>query len=252
MTNSTAQRQVIPLSEAFFNDGYWYVLSSTSLGKSKLSAAQITERLQSRSREHIEPLLAKGVCLPLFFPGDCALDHAIVVIGDLTEQEEAEWIGRMRAKLAIPCGEFMVMGGGLEEDFEVSLNHFTAPNPHFVFFEKFKVDPGVYLIEVYAFISSMTANFAFEKWSENEESLEDWWKRTRYDQPYPPWLSSYLEEEYVDSEDHDLVEYIIRLSLLTEEVALPEMDEEHQWCGEFELRRPDPCPLGIFRTDLIG
>ncbi len=105
-------------------------------------------------------LLRDGICLPLYFPGDCALDDAIVVIGDLTEQEEAEWIGRLCAKLEIPCGEFLVMGGGLEEDFEVALTQFETTDS---FFQKFRLEPGAYRVEVYAYLSSMTVNFAWEE-----------------------------------------------------------------------------------------
>ena len=72
-------RRIIPLKEDFFNDGYWYVLSSTSLGGSNLSPAQIAGHLQSGDGALMNQLLRDGICLPLYFPGDCALDDAIVI-----------------------------------------------------------------------------------------------------------------------------------------------------------------------------
>ncbi len=74
------------------------------------------------------------------------------------------------------------------------------------------------------------------------------WKRTRPRQKYPQWLNSYLEEDYVDSEDHDLLEYIIRLTPLRKDVSPPELDEETKWCGVFDIRRPELCPMGIPRS----
>ena len=65
-------RKVIPLKESFFNDGYWYVLSSTSLGGSNLSPAQIADYLQSGDEATMNQLLRDGIFLPLYFPGDCA------------------------------------------------------------------------------------------------------------------------------------------------------------------------------------
>lgn len=256
MSRHTANRQILPLNDAFFNDGYWYVLSSTSLGGSQLSPAQIAEKLEVSNPANLNPFLQAGVCLPLFFPGDCALDDAVVVIGDLTEQEEAEWIGRIQATLNIPCGEFLVMGGGLEEDFEVALSHFEAPDPHFVFFQKFKLEPGMYLVEVYAFLGSMTVNIAWDngKKRAQQEALTDWWQRTRPNQDYPQWLTAYLEDDYVDSDKFGLLEYLIRLKPISEaeaaQIPIPALVEENGetfWCGVFEMRRPDPCPLGIDR-----
>ncbi len=257
MNSSTANRHVLPLNESFFNDGFWYVLSSTSLGGSQLSPAQIVEKLQGQDTAELKQLLQAGVCLPLFFPGDCALDDAVVVIGDLTEQEEAEWIGRIQAVLNIPCGEFMVMGGGgVEEDFEVALSHFEAPDPFFVFFEKFKLQPGTYLVEVYAFLGSMTVNVAWDnpKGNAGQESLTGWWQRTRPNQDYPQWLTGYLENDYVDSSEFGLLEYLIRLKPISEaeaaQIPVPAVVEENgetYWCGVFEMRRPEPCPMGIDR-----
>lgn len=251
--NTEKQRQLIPIKEEFFNDGYWYVLSSSSLGGSGLTATEIADKLQSQNEAVIKELLDKGVCLPLVFPGDCALDNVAIVIGDLTEEEKDEWIGRIQSKLEIPCGEFMVMGGGMEEHFEDALTNPEAPNPHFTFFQKFKVEPGTYLVEVYAFLSSITVNFHWDEMQERGESVEEWCKLhhvTKED--YPEWMHFFAEEDYVDSEELDLQEYIIRLVPLTDEVPLPKLEEDSKWCGLFEIRRPEKCPRGLSRVDYRG
>lgn len=249
MGEATGQRKIYSLGN-FFNDGYWYVLSSTSLGGSYMSADEIADKLEVENAAHKHQLLQDGVCLPLYFPGDCALDQALILVGDLSEQEEAEWIGRLRGKLEIPCGEFMIVGGGMAEDFEEALDHFQAPNPHAVHFVKVKVEPGTYLVEVYAFVSSMTVNVAWDEMDDDAEHIVDWWQRTRPGQEPPAWLQEYQEEGYVEAEQ-GLVEYIIRLVPTTEDIPLAELEEETKWCGVFEIRRPALCPLGIPVSDLL-
>ena len=77
--------------------------------------------------------------------------------------------------------------------------------------------------------------------------LSAWWTRTRPDQPEAKWIEFFNEEEYVDSEELGLLEYLIRLAPLTDAVPVPPVDDEHAWCGTYELRRPEPCPEGIPR-----
>ena len=154
-------RNVTPLNEAFFNDGHWYVLSSSSLGGSGLSIDEICQTMQSQDPDIMNKTLSDGICFPVYFPGDCALDQAVIIQGDLSEKEEREWIARLSSKINIPCGEFMIMGGAMEEDFDVALENFTPPDPHFQFFQKLKLEPGEYRIDLYAFLGSMTVNFAW-------------------------------------------------------------------------------------------
>jgi hypothetical protein len=252
MMTSAQNRQVIPVSDSFFNDGAWSVLSSTSLGGSGLSADEIVTKLQSEDEKDIEKLLQKGICLPLFFPGDCALDNVVIVIGDLTDQEEREWIGRIQSKLEIPCGEFLLLGGGgVEDDWEDAIAHFTAPDPDFMYFQKFKLDPGSYLVEVYAFLGSMTVNFALDE--VKKKDWAKWFQLTDLDKAeYPDWFKFLQENEYIASEEFGLQEYLIRLSPLQKAPDIPETDEEVKWCCQFEIRPPASCPQGVLRSDLLS
>jgi hypothetical protein len=243
-------QQVIPIDARFFNDGAWYVLSSTSLGGSQFSPEQMVNKLQGEM-DDIRQLLTTGVCLPLFFPGDCALDKAIIVIGDLTEQQEREWLGRIQSKLHIPCGEFVLLGGGgSEENWEAVLNHFSPPNPHFMNFQKVRLAPGDYLVEVYAFLGSM--NFNFELDDIGAKNWQRWLKLDEIDESkHPAWFKFLLENDYIDSEQFGLQEYIIRLSPLQESPPLPELDEELYWCSLYQYRQPQQCPKGILRSQLL-
>lgn len=236
-------RKVTPIHESFFNDGHWYVLSSSSLGGSGLSADEIADKLQTEDEVVINDLLGKGACLPLYFGADCELDNVVFVEGGLNEVEEAEWIGRIRSKIEVPCGEIMLMGGGMPEDFEDALPNFEPPDPHYRYFQKLKVTPGVYLVEVYAYIGSYAVN---EYWEDKKtDEFEKWWDESRPKLERAEWIEFFKEEEYVDGEDFELQEYIIRIVPLTEEIPLPTLDQDTKWVGDFEMRKPRLCPQGL-------
>lgn len=245
-----SNRQVVPLDDGFFNDGHWYVISSSSLGGSGLSIPDFAQKLQTEDGEVINDLLRRGVCLPLYFGCDCALDSAIFVFGDLSKHEEAEWIGRIRSKLEVPCGEMMLMGGGLEEDFETALPNFEPPDPHYRFFQKFRLEPGSYIVEVYSFLGSYPVNQAWENIDDASE-FESWWNESRPGEDQPEWISFFNDEEYVDSEEFELVEHIVRVVPATEEVPLPPLEDDSKWVGQFEIRRPEMCPRGLKREEVL-
>lgn len=246
----SSERKIIPIKDSFFNDGYWYVLTSSSLGGRNYGAQEISDKLCKGDADTVRSLVKDGICLPICFPADCALDMSVVLIGDLSEQENQEWLSCMRSKLEIPCGEFMLMGGAMPEHFEASLASTEPGDPCGSPCHKIKVDPGTYLVEVYAFLGSTTVNEAWEEWP-YEESAEEWWSRTRPNQE-SKWIEAFEEEEYVDAEDLGLLEYIIRLSPLTEDVDIPDLDEETNWCQEFKARKPELCPVGLIRDEVIG
>jgi hypothetical protein len=235
---ASTQRTVLPIHNGFFNDGHWHVLSSTSLGGSGLSAAEMDSRLWSQNPKGMNDLLQRGICLPLYIDCDCALDNVVFVLGDLTEQEEAEWLGRIQKRLEIPCGEFMLVGGGLEEDFDVALQHFEPPNCEP--FYKIKLKPGSYLVEVYAFLGSCPVNKAFREWLNTDPRDQ------------PQWLSFFQEDGYVENEDIELLEHIIRLVPTDADTPIPQVrDDMNCWVGDFIMRKPLQCPQGLQREEVI-
>lgn len=257
MSKGEDSRRLLPLREGFFCDGHEYVISSTSLGGSGLTPSALVEQLQVDDPERISDLLRRGICLPLTFDGDCALDSAKVVLGDLTPEESEEWIGRIQSRLEVPCGEVLLLGGGgFEEDWETAIAEFEAPDPAFVNFVKWKVEPGTYLVELYAFSGSMTFNVAWGEhpWgimrhaAETKQSLSQWWDTTRPGEPRPPWLECVLSEG--DMGNLGLLDYLLRLRPWQpedENLALPPLVPEINWCGVFEYRRSIPCPRGLPR-----
>jgi hypothetical protein len=198
------------------------LLTSASLGGSGFSAAEISEILFEDNREKSIELLTKGVCLPVCFEGDCALDgETLFVIGDLTEQEEKNWIARLRWKLNIPCGKLILCCGCLAEDLEPATAG-IAPRRDFEIYQLIDVPPDEYLVEIYAFFSSQTVQCSLDEWddkgnyTENVE-LEKWYQANR------PGIAG--------------ISYIIRLGRLESEPPMPEL--ESGWFQKFEFR---PAP----------
>lgn len=254
MNSEPVTRQVYSLPEVFFNDGHWYVLTSQSRGGTNAEPEKLIEALQSPDPDPIAGLLRQGVLLPLCFDGDCALDSAKLVVGELTPREEEEWLGRIQSRLEIPCGAFIVIGGGgFEEDWEPVIDcDASAESTQNV--ARFEVPPGAYLVELYAFVRSMTFNVSWDghgynrTGKETAKSLAEWWQNTRPGEPYPDWLTSELAGTYKTASDLGLQEYVIRLRPWREEdkvLPVPQQIPGEHWCGVFEYRRNIPCPRGL-------
>jgi hypothetical protein len=225
MSENGSLCQVIPIAEDFFCDGHYYVLTSSALGGAAIAPRELSDLLRSGEAAEITKLLREGICIPLFFDGDCALDgNTLFVLGDLTTEEEANWIGLLSWKLRIPCGKFVILcGGGTEEDITEAISG-NPPNPDAVTFQAIDVVPGDYLVEIYAFLSSMTVQQSLEKymgrgiWQENRV-LRDWYEANCGGLP-------------------DL-DYVIRLVPLTVEPPFPELVPDIDWCGVFSFRHPE-------------
>lgn len=241
------------LAEEFFNDGPLYVLSSTSLGGIGLSADEISLALSGDDEATYRDLLSKGACLPLHFPFDCAMDKAAVVIGDLNDVEEEEWVGRVRSRLEIPCGEFLVLANGIEEEnWELPMEGLES-DFELSTFETFRVEPGSYLVEVLAYVGSYTITSA---WMDSgvTSRLRDWWSRSRPGEAEPAWIESALKSDGLSHGDHGLLTYLIHLTPLTEDVPVPRLGPVTSsqscelWVGDYEMREPVRCPRGIDRA----
>jgi hypothetical protein len=156
-------RQTIPISKDFFCDGSSYLLTSSSLGGSGLTAEEMQDIIFEESNEKTtRRLLEKGVCIPIFFPGDCALDgETEFVLGDLTEREEQAWQARFVWKLNIPCGKLILCCGCLAEDLEPALAG-EKPDPHYTIYQVIDVPPDEYKVEIYAYDGSQTVRVALD------------------------------------------------------------------------------------------
>lgn len=242
---TNTRREVVPLPEKFFCDGPYYLITSSSIGG--LSPEELAAKV---SGSEVEEVIKNAVGIPIAFQGDCAMDNAIVVMGDLSAQEEAEWIGRISWKLDIPCGKLLLIcGGGDSESIEGAVSG-KGLGGFKDYFQQIELTPGKYLTEVYAYLPSVTGNFFLESDSPMAE-WQSWFKQDRKGEELPEWLQEF-DEYSVPGELEELVSYIIRVTPLTKEpTKLPDLDEDIGWCT-FEMRKPKQCPSGILRSALLS
>ena len=203
-----SQRLTKNIHPDFFCDGPYYFLTSSSLGGAPFSAEEIANQFL-QSLEGVTSLLEQGVGLPLFFAGDCALDNCTrFVYGELSEEEEKNWVGKLTAYLKVPCGKVLLVAGGGDADYlERALNGET-PDPHYYFYDTFDIPAGDYLVELYCYLDSMS--FAVE--CEEQESA--------------------YRERFNDIG----IEYLFCFKPLEQIPALPELVDEIGWCGVFNYR----------------
>ena len=210
----------IRINKDMFCDGHGYLLTSTSLGGSDLTAAEVSETLFRGDGEKSLEMAKKGICFPIAFEGDCALDeNTLFVIGDLNEQEERNWIARLRWKLNIPCGKLVLVCGWAEEDIEQAMLG-ESPDRGYPMYQTIEVPPNEYLVEIYAYIESLTVQLSFDEEDENGYLIENEEQAELYKKKYP---------------GIEGVDYIIRLSALKTEPKMPRMEES--WFEDFEFRQ---------------
>jgi hypothetical protein len=209
----------VSIEKEFFCDGHCYVLTSQSLGGSGVTPAELSEILFEGDDEKTAELLKKGVCLPVCFDGDCALDgNTVFVLGDLSEQEERDWIARLAWKLNVPCGKMILCCGCSDDDLEHAVSG-APPDEHYVFFQTIEVPPAEYLVEIYAYFSSQTVQVSLTKYDESGRYYEDaaqeaWYRENR------PGVEG--------------VGYVIRLKPLETEPVMPALVQG--WLGKFVFR----------------
>jgi hypothetical protein len=214
------QRTRIPISQELFCDGNGYLLTSSSLGNSKQTAAEVSATLFEGNHEKCLDLIKKSICLPVVFEGDCALDeNTFFVIGDLTEEEENNWIAKLSWKLNIPCGKFIFCCGWMEEDLEPAVAG-EPPDENYVMYQTIEVPPDEYLVEIYAYFPSLTVQVSLDE--------EDAYGILRENKE----LADYYKKKYPGIPGTD---YIIRLTPLTDEPKMPKIEEGR--FEEFEFRR---------------
>jgi len=183
-----------------------------------------------------------------------------VVMGDLTEQEQEEWVARVRWRLDLSCGE-MLVSGVLGDDFDDIPNAKEVDDDNGCLQCYVTVPPNEYQVEIYSYPPSdittawdqITGSDLFPISEGIEpEPLKAYFERTRPNTPIPAWIGCEIEEEperrkkyYDEVYSLDYTDFVIRLSPVIEDLAPPKLGEGG--AIEWEFRKPDRCPLGLTR-----
>jgi hypothetical protein len=179
-----------------------------------------------------------------------------VVVGELTETEEAEWIGRASCRLRVPNGELALcagmeyLAGEEEDDLEEYLQFVEIP-------------PGEYLATLYSHLPGVNGEFDLpddHPW----DGLMAWHRATRGEAEAPPWLALRAMEE-VERDDEDggefywnaseraeanpVVGLVLRLRPWRDgdatDVPAEASDSRRLWLRAAERRTPALCPAGL-------
>lgn len=200
-----------------------------------------------------------------FIPLDLYQDdgyRVCVRLGDLTEQEWAEWVARCRWQLDLRCGQMVVTGVVGDEDFQAIANGETLGADSEDLLCYVDVPPGLYQVDIYSFAPGdlstgwgQIVNPSLFRPTDGiePEPLADYWLRTRPGEVPPAWIGVELTTDPLEKErlyqtmgDSPYVDFVICLTPAVEDLPTPTIDAGGavQW----EFRKPEKCPLGITTT----
>ena len=205
----------VPIDKEFFCDGHYYLLTSQSLGGSGLSAKEVADVLGDGAPDRMSDLLKRGVSLPLYYDGDCAMDgDTVFVVGALDSEHERAWIGRLSSRLEIPCGRLVLLAGGGDAEGLARALSGRPPDPDYVIYQTIEVPAGSYDVDVMAYMNSMTV-------AVHEENLDD----------------EEIAEKYAHLPRVE-ASYVVHLRPPSGEARMPALVSEVGWPGVFEFREP--------------
>lgn len=183
-----------------------------------------------------------------------------VVLGELTHQEQEEWVARVRWKLNLTCGA-MIVTGIFDEEESVSMPSFSNLDENEYILQCYvEVPPAIYQVEIYSYPPGDLSTgwgqitdpdlFPAEPGIQSE-SIKDYFLRTRQMTEIQPWIAYEITEDKQKKQeilstldDISYVNFVIRLSpIIDDNLPLPKLDDNNFVAWEF--RKPEKCPLGI-------
>lgn len=200
--------------------------------------------------ENLPRCVQEGIILPISLVQDNS-PHVRLITGELTEQEEAEWVDRIVWQLRVPCGNLVFEGG------------FDPRGPDETYMRTVSVPAGDYRVEVYTFFWGINGWDSLPK--SQSEPVGTWYRRTHPGKPFPDSMKFYLgensdedpghedewdelydSEEYEELDEPDFVDFLVRITPLEPSAALELQCDASGWFPVgINPRKPEVCPVGI-------
>lgn len=203
-----------------------------------------------------------------FIPLDLYQDDGYRVrftMGELSPQEQEEWVARCRWQLDLSCGQMVVSGIADDDDDEfLHMPPATEISDNSDELQCYlEVPPGLYQVEIYSFapgdLSTGWGQIVNPRLFPATESVEPeplsaYFRRTRPNQEAPIWIALELTEDqtkqrqlYQALDDYRYIDFTIRLTSKLDTLPVPQISQSGgvQW----EFRKPELCPLGIKDCD---
>lgn len=173
-----------------------------------------------------------------------------VIFGELTDEEMSEWTSKISWKLDLESGK-MVVSGVCDPDIEEYVEDFPIAEHEGSYHLGclVEVPEGEYSVTIYSYPPNDLAGgwmaiedkreFKLCFGQESEFGYEkplDYWTRTRPGEPPPDWIKDGYE-------DARFLDFIIQIVPLSEEISLPEFEDDG--CILWTYRKPEHCPRGI-------
>ncbi|OYQ62035.1 hypothetical protein B9G53_24305 [Pseudanabaena sp. SR411] len=182
-----------------------------------------------------------------------------VVMGELNEQEQDEWVARVRWRLDLSCGQMMVSGVLGDDEFDELPEARAIADSDDCLQCYVEVPPNEYQVEVYSYAPGDLST----GWGQIvkpdlfkptagiiAEPLKEYFERTRPNTAIPAWIGCEIEENpdliqkyYQEAYALHYNDFVIRLSPILEDLPPPQLEESGSI--KWEFRKPDRCPLGL-------
>lgn len=198
-----------------------------------------------------------GLVLPVELVQDDPVVVRVIVDEDLTDDEEAEWVGRLEAKLDLPDGKLALCGGTelLEEGLESAEDYLQVLD----------VPAGTYGATLLAQLPGLNGEHLFGRAAgkrKKAEALGAYFRRTRGKKKFPAWLQAWCvaypekdpghEREWKErarpEDGREVLDFVLHLKPLRprQKAEAPKVGKDG-WVGldAWEVRAPELCPLGL-------
>lgn len=245
------------------NDCY---IQNDSGGFSILSGAAL-DRAIADARMHDHQMAMDHQVILLMLEGDDSFPCRVVVGGELTGQEDREWMAKVTWPLEITDGR-VIVAGGFDPDvlqdfvdgdgaFEDGVHAFDVPN-------------GKWLVDVYTHRPTISGRFLDEGWT---EKLGTWFRREHPGKPFPAWMARELQlspeldpgyEEVwqdirgavadgrlsIDADANSAIGYLVHLRPFQAQEQLSTLPGDGWFGSDTGLREPLACPTGLLTNVL--
>lgn len=181
----------------------------------------------------------------------------LVLGGELTEEEEANWTSRAEAKVGLESGD-MIVSGILDPDFDRWVEGFgsiSIDDDDGGYHElgcRVALPAGDYRVAFYGYPpndlaggwmrieepSDFKAAFSRDPGPDVDEKATDYFTRTRPGEPVPAWVSEGWE-------DAEFLDFVIHLRPLEDDAT--EAPTDTTGSLDWHFRKPEVCPIGIRR-----
>lgn len=204
-----------------------------------------------------------GLVLPVELVQDDPVVVRVIVGEDLTDEEQAEWVGRLESTLVVDDGRLALCGGLdlLEEGLESADDYVQVLD----------VPAGTYRATLYAQLPGLNGEHLFGRAAgkrKKAEALGAYFRRTRAKKKFPAWLQAWCvaypdkdpgheaewREKTRPEDGREVVDFVLHLQPLRarQKAEAAKIDKDgFVGLDAWEVRAPEECPLGLAAKRLV-